>query len=642
LRVAALAILIALSILAVISMGYRLSIQPIAPGLDPLYTYGFNYAAANGLTWGRDFISSCGPYGYLMLTMDVGGLLKRAIIFNLVLVGATGLAIAAYLLSVAGLGRARFALAIVLAYAVSLQGSEDRWFVLFLLVLLTGIHLHGRMSLIAFSLAGILAGSYLLVKFSLGMNAVVTLLVACFLVQRLDAAATRLAVAVPAAAGSLLIGWGTYQGGLTGVAAYLTTGWAVGTGYSAGMSFAPPRWWIGVASFLLWFALVILWVVMQPGPDSRLTLAALAVPLFSAWKHSIVRQDAHVMILMTFGVLVIAVLLTEAATVWDWRRIVPIAGILLVPLAVPWLNAASAEVNAMTVLKETALGPLRLRGLTDLAHLNHLAAYRQGIARESDSYLSQHILPDSLRAVIGESTVDVYPWRTFYVPANSLSWANRPVTPSFIAYTRVLDEINAAFFNSGGRPAYLIWHGTFEAGVRSLDGRYLLWDEPRTIRAIVDSYDVVAADSRLMILRARPGPRFDRPRPLGTVRVAWNEWVQTPQSRGVLLASVTVDPSPLLPIIRTIFREEPLFLSVRFPEGETETYRLVRDNMKGGLWLSPFAVTLDDLRSLFRSGSGRQIVAVRFAGGRVLTSSSTIDVSWFEMALLPTGTGGPR
>jgi hypothetical protein len=53
-------------------MGYRLSIQPMAPGLDPLYTYGFNYAAANGLTWGRDFISSCGPYGYVMLTMDVG------------------------------------------------------------------------------------------------------------------------------------------------------------------------------------------------------------------------------------------------------------------------------------------------------------------------------------------------------------------------------------------------------------------------------------------------------------------------------------------------------------------------------------------------------------------------------------------
>jgi hypothetical protein len=73
------------------------------------------------------------------------------------------------------------------------------------------------------------------------------------------------------------------------------------------MSFAPARWWIGMASFLLWFALVIIWVVVQPGPDSRLTLATLAVPLFSAWKHSIVREDAHVMILMTFGVFVIAV-----------------------------------------------------------------------------------------------------------------------------------------------------------------------------------------------------------------------------------------------------------------------------------------------------------------------------------------------
>jgi hypothetical protein len=348
------------------------------------------------------------------------------------------------------------------------------------------------------------------------------------------------------------------------------------------------------------------------------------------------------MILVTFGVFVIAVLLTEAAAVWAWRWTLPIAGILLVPLTVPWFNAAPAGLNAMTSLEEVALGPLRLRGVTSLVRLSRLAAYRQTIAGESDSYLRQHVLPQALRTVIGESSVDVYPWRVFFVPANALTWANRPVPFSYNAYTPVLDGMDAAFFESRARPTHLIWHGTFEAGVKSIDGRYLLWDEPRTIRAIVDAYDIVAADPSVMVLRARASPRFGPPRPLGTVRVAWNAWTPVPESTGVLLASATVEPSLVVPIVRAVFREEPVFLSVRFAGGETETYRVVRDNMQSGLWLSPFAVTLEELRSLFHRGGGRQVVAVRFTGGRVLTSSSAISVSWLDLPLLATGTVGPR
>ena len=56
------------------------------------------------------------------------------------------------------------------------------------------------------------------------------------------------------------------------------------------------------------------------------------------------------MILVTFGVFVIAVLLNETATVRPWRQTVPLAGLLLVPPAVPWFNAAPPGVDAMRSL----------------------------------------------------------------------------------------------------------------------------------------------------------------------------------------------------------------------------------------------------------------------------------------------------
>jgi hypothetical protein len=96
-------VLTVLSLLAVIAMGYRFAILPIAPGIDSLFAYACNHASATGLAWGREFVSTCGPYSYLILSMDVGNLLKRTITVNLLLVVATGLAIATYVQSVPGL-----------------------------------------------------------------------------------------------------------------------------------------------------------------------------------------------------------------------------------------------------------------------------------------------------------------------------------------------------------------------------------------------------------------------------------------------------------------------------------------------------------------------------------------------------------
>jgi hypothetical protein len=108
-------------------MGYRLAILPIAPGIDSLVAYACNHASATGLAWGREFVSTCGPYSYLIASMDVGNLLKRTITFNLLLVVATGLAIATDVQSVPGLrAGARIALVIVLAYAVSSPRTANR------------------------------------------------------------------------------------------------------------------------------------------------------------------------------------------------------------------------------------------------------------------------------------------------------------------------------------------------------------------------------------------------------------------------------------------------------------------------------------------------------------------------------------
>lgn len=627
--------LVVFSILASIVMGFNFSssVLPITPGLDPSFVYAFNYAAARHLSWGRDFISTYGPYGYLVLAMDVGDLVKSKIAFNLLLAVASGIAAATYLQSVPGLRLgARVGLTVALIYALSLQTSEYRWFVLFLLVFLTGLHLREGRSLTAYAIAGLLAGFYLLIKFSIGFGAMITLIVGGFLVQRPLMAVYRLAVAVPVAAVGFLIGWIAHSGTLGGIGAYFATGWEVTSGYSSAMSLAPHGWQIGVMSFMIWFALVVIWVVARRTPRNLLTLAGLGFPLFVAWKHSVVRQDAHVGILFVFGLFVVAILLAEAVPVWRWGSTLPIAAALLIPLAIPWFNAETGGPNAAGTFKEYVSAPLGFPGLNDLAKLSHFAAYREGLARASESSLRKHALPESIRRVIGGSSVDVYPWEISYVPANGLSWVNRPLPASFSTYTPALDGLNAAFFESNGRPEYLIWHT--DVGTNSIDGRYLLWDEPRTLRAIANYYDMVVADSSIFLLRARAHPRFASPQFLATLTVPWNTWTPVPQTAGVILAEASITRLLIMRLIRTVFREGPVLLSLRFSSGEEAAYRLVPENMGSGLWVSPLPITVDELRSLFQGGPIRMVVAVRFSGGPVSGLSPPIIVSWSRLVPL--------
>jgi hypothetical protein len=642
------ALLVALSIVVAVSMGRGFRIMATAPGLDPSWVYGFNYASAHGLLWGRDFISTYGPYGYALLTVDVGNLVMHKIVFTLVLAAGTAVAAAAYLWSVPGLGPGtRLTLLIFLIYVCIIQAEEYQWFVLLVLVLLIGVHADGRKSLILYAVAALLAGFYVLMKFSLGVGGLLAVAAGCAMSRRPLVIVCRYFATLCAVTAGFLIGWLVHQSGFQDIPGFLTTAWEVSQGYSSAMTWTLDRWWVGAASFLIWFLLLILWALFQRGPRTLRSLAVLALPLLVAWKHAMVRQPSHVSILITFGIFVVLVLLVDALNVWRWRSILPVVGIMLIPLVIPWYSLpsgwrewyqarekGSCAGRAWAASLEDKLSvPFKFCGLRDLAKLRHLTAYRDSLAQQSTAALRPETLPESMRSIIGSAAVDVYPWEASYVPANGLAWSNRPLPASFSTYTPILDGLNVAFLDSNRRPQYLLWHTVprGDAPVESIDGRHLFWDEPGTLRTILDSYDLIESAPDIILLGARARPRFTPPQPLGTLRVQWNTWTQVPQVAGVLLANALIERSPTMRAIRTVFREDAVFLSLRFNSGEEASFRIAPDNAAQGLWLSPFPKTVDDLHTLLRRGAAREVVAVRFSTGRFARFYLPVVVSWFQL-----------
>ena len=61
-------LLLALSVCASMLMGLDFSIAPVRPDLDSSYVYAFSHAATHHARWGRDFISTYGPFGCVIAT----------------------------------------------------------------------------------------------------------------------------------------------------------------------------------------------------------------------------------------------------------------------------------------------------------------------------------------------------------------------------------------------------------------------------------------------------------------------------------------------------------------------------------------------------------------------------------------------
>jgi hypothetical protein len=389
---------------------------------------------------------------------------------------------------------------------------------------------------------------------------------------------------------------------------------------------------VAIAIFVL---AVVGWCLALKTRQARNAAVVLTVALLVTARHAMVRQDSHLRLFTAFGIFVVVLLAVEAASRWPPSRIVVAVEILLVPLLVVWFRPESAPDRALGF--QDLLGVLESPGQPVLVHelsiLTHPAARERLLAEASAPVLASRRLSPALRARIGDATVDVYPTEHSYVPANGLRWANRPMLSSYLAYTPALDGLDAAFLASPRRPQLVLWHPSEGPPMTSIDNRHLFWDEPLALRALLDGYRLVAEDGDLLLLGRRADHRWGPPRPLERRAVDWGAWTAVPAAPGVVLAEVHFHRGLVPALVRSVFREEASFLSVRLASGEERTFRVVPDQMPSGIWISPLPLATADLRALLSgSDDGPRVMAIRLHGGTFGRLADRVEVRWLQLA----------
>lgn len=352
---------------------------------------------------------------------------------------------------------------------------------------------------------------------------------------------------------------------------------------SAATAYYPTNnWWLlgpGMAIFMS----SMMWV-----NDARTRwIMLLFVPaIFAAWKHGITRQDLmHYRGLVYFLGLVFGMLLLVWQNQGWWRPVTLLTAITL--FAINAQNVVGYETGSLRPVRASGIWPWLFDGV----------AYIDSTQKHIDLALRPiHLLP-SEKEQLAQSTVDVYPWELSLLAANNLAWQPRPVVQSYAAYTPWLDGRDMAHFYSANAPKHVLFHPILDhqgGELASLDGRYLLNDEPNAIMAILDRYTYVGnlgpfahfqlLDDQLNL----SGPVL-----VGAQMANLGQWVAVPEmTDGILRAKIDLHPTLFGKLVDFMYKGPEFTIEYRLADGRELHYRLVPDNASQGVWVNPFITQL--------------------------------------------------
>ncbi|MEI8007702.1 MAG: hypothetical protein WCI48_15960, partial [Bacteroidota bacterium] len=245
---------------------------------------------------------------------------------------------------------------------------------------------------------------------------------------------------------------------------------------------------------------------------------------------------------------------------------------------------------------------------------------------------------------IGSQTVDIYPWDYSYIAANHLNWKPRPVLQAYASYSRELDHLNAVHFESAGAPEFIIWelrkitHDIHGGSLESIDGRYLLNDEPETLMALFRQYELVETQNGIfpaLILKHRTLPLHNETKVIGKTTASWNTWIDVPANKqGILKASASLNRSVAGKLKSFFYKDEATYVYYLLENGDIRMYRIVPKNAAYGLWINPLLINPE------KNASEPAVTKIMFRCSNTAMMKSEIELEWNQVLFAQAGLAG--
>jgi hypothetical protein len=498
-------------------------------GVDPSWELGLHMARDRGFVVGRDIVFNYGPWGFLNQPLTLTPALWLAavayrVLAQLALFSALGLWMQRRLEGWTAL----LASAPLILFSPS---PEYRW--LLALGLWLALHLTARRERpLLGALLGLVAAATLLVKFSMGLAALLMvgggILAAWWIGRR------RSMLSLAAGFGGGVLLWGLVALGSFGaLIGFLSASMEISTGYAAALERRGPLWQplLVLVSFLL-----VTEGLLRDRKLLRAEMLALVLPfvglLLITFKHAFVRHETHAFLAFIVGGIALSwIALAAAGRGRRTARVARACGALALAAGALWVVPPKHIPRLPVALGEHVGQALRVA--QEFRRPDHRSRLREELR-------AQLPLPDQARKLLGDHTVDILTIEVAMAEAWDLNWRPRRVLQSYAVATGKLDAMDAAFFAGPSAPERLL------VDLQGLDTRHPFMDAPRTWRQILSRYRPLGRDPRWLILGLREHPRTAVETRLHSIRLPLNQLATVPTpTDGHLEMQVRLEPSLL-------------------------------------------------------------------------------------------------
>ena len=545
------------------------------PGVDPPLSWVFNFIFLSGNTAGKEFVFPHGPLSFLLYPLPMGHqvLLGQLIYTLLKLI---------FFFQVTWLFRiyrpGEWLLSFLLIYLVFLL-FEIQFVMLgiivsgFALYLSTDNHRYLWLPILVASL-GMYMRAYITVTGSLAVLA--SLAILWYRSGNFRRPLYYLLLWITAI--SLL--WLSLYHSLSGLIQYITGRVYLTIDNSTAASYYPDNNW---TVLFLSIACLLAIPLMQRSKNICLYFLFFLPILFAQWKYSMARQDLiHSRGYFVMLVLLFILLVPQVRSKKFMTLLLALGSLCFYYLNLPRVAGYS----------EYKVNLVKLNSFVDF--VTNYPTLEKSWIRQSEENIRPSKMEESLKEIIGQQTVDCYPWDYTYIAANNLNWQPRPVIQSYASYTAWLDKKNADHFSSAMAPHFVLWHlavdgsdpngGQFE----SLDFRYLLNDEPQTLVTLLSHYTLRAKTDKLLLYEKREKPLPIQSVMLSETKTGWNTWIQVPVVKGGLLRVKAAIQNNLKGALKSfLYKNEASFILLKTADEQIYRYRIVAKNAAEGIWITP-------------------------------------------------------
>ncbi|MFC2054349.1 hypothetical protein ACFLV7_08655 [Chloroflexota bacterium] len=347
---------------------------------------------------------------------------------------------------------------------------------------------------------------------------------------------------------------------------------------------------IGDNSQFLWMAVTIIflyaWVfLINPRKflnNKKFLLMYLitAIFIFAMYKYGVVRYGRNMTTFFAYVPPAIGFLYLYSP---NWNKTL-IAKLFIVSLILSFsVFARSYKIDMLTE---------SIKGLRTYA-LEFVGIDNRAL-QESD--LEEVQLPEHILEIIGQKSVDVFPWEISMIYKNKLTYNPRPVIQSHMAYDEYLDNKNFNKLTSNNAPEYLL----FSLG--TIDWRHPFFDESKTKRAILTNYKVLGKFDNYLIMGNRINPVRQVETTSEHESAKLGDFIEIEFTDQLIYLNTDIEYSLMGSIARLLFQPPRLKMTIQFYDGEERTFNAIKSIITSDVLINKFVDSINSAQYFFEYG----------------------------------------